>query len=498
MKKLHLFALMLTFLIFFFSNPSYAWQGRMAGMGDPFGLVADESDLLIHPSKIANGQGIIFYGNYRFNFTRVTDRDYHLDMLNTAGTLINSFHYNTSGHDYEHNALVGAAIPLGPGRMGLFFTYDGIRGSFDGNEATLAVSNFTKYNLTNDLDNFALRLLYGLPLGDFKVGGEFQLAYRQEENRNSIPGRLNYTLGTDLPQFNLTPFQLPYDDKYWEALFKGSLERKVGPLDLEFTLRGGFIFGGDNNFQLTQGTIVIEEHSGDVEGWRIGGDLWARYPLANALSLPVLVRVDYEAKRREGLGMRGESPVFSYPFNSHERNLRVEAGGGVDKDFGKGTRIAAGIYYNYLHGDNDFNLTELLGGAVSQIFNHRDYPTSTEHQVMLRLAGEHQLSPMVALRMGVNFFYGWVREDFKFTYTSSFTDNMTPDGSHWGIVASLGGTIKIAPITLEPFINGGWQKLNLKGDGDTVLTSGALANLWEMDKLRQAWSIGGGFSVKFN
>lgn len=224
----------------------------------------------------------------------------------------------------------------------------------------------------------------------------------------------------------------------------------------------------------------------------------ARYPLGNDLTLPFLVRVDYEEKSREGVGTRGGS-AFYYPYDSHERNLHLEAGGGVDKGFGKGTKIAAGIYYNYLHGDYDFKLKEVLGGAVNQIWDHKDYPTSTEHQVMLRLAGEHQLSPMVALRMGLNFFYGWVREDFKFTYTSSNTDDISlSDGSHWGIGASLGGTIKIPPITLEPFINGGWQKLNLKGDGERTLSSGVISNLWEMDKLRKEWSIGGGFSIKFN
>jgi hypothetical protein len=46
---------------------SHGWQGRMAGMGDPFGLVQDESDFLIHPSGIADGKGTNFYGNYRFN-----------------------------------------------------------------------------------------------------------------------------------------------------------------------------------------------------------------------------------------------------------------------------------------------------------------------------------------------------------------------------------------------------------------------------------------------
>ena len=81
-------------------------------MGDPFGLVADESDYLIHPAKIAKGEGIRFYGDYRFTYTGVMDWDYNLDEFTTAGVLNTFYHYDGSGQEYKHNALVGAAFPL--------------------------------------------------------------------------------------------------------------------------------------------------------------------------------------------------------------------------------------------------------------------------------------------------------------------------------------------------------------------------------------------------
>jgi len=43
----------------------------------------------------------------------------------------------------------------------------------------------------------------------------------------------------------------------------------------------------------------------------------------------------------------------------------------------------------------------------------------------------------------------------------------------------------------------GYQKLDLKGDGKRAAASGAITNLWEMDKPRQEWPIGGGLSIKF-
>ena len=497
MRKRMLVLVLLPLLVVALAGVAQAWQGRMGGMGDSYGLVQDESDFLIHPAKVAKGEGVRFYGDYRFTYTDVMGWDYNLNQFNTAGTLTGFYNYDTSGQEYKHNALLGAAFPLGPGRMGFFFTYDGMRGDYDGAEDVSGVSNFAKYDLTKDLDNFALRLLYGLPIGGFNLGSEVQLAYRQEENANSMPGFLNYVLGTQIPARNLTPFQLPYDSKYWEALFKGSLERKVGPLDLEFTLRGGFIFGGDNRWRLTQGPIVID-FGGDVTGWRIGGDVWARYPLANGLTLPFLVRVDFQEKTRDGVGPRPGSP-FYYPYDSQERNLHLKAGGGVDKEFGKGARVAAGIYYNYLQGKYDMTLKETTG-IGGQVWDHSDYPASTEHQVMIRLTGELELSPTATLRMGLAPFYGWVREDFAFTYgvPPSYTDDISLDGYHWGVVASLGGTIKFKRITLEPFVNFGYQQIKLDGDGDRKNPAGTVLNLWGMDKSRSEWSIGGGFSILFD
>jgi hypothetical protein len=523
MKKAHLLILILSFSVLFIGVPAYAWQGRMAGMGDPYGLVVDESDFLIHPAKIANGKGINFYGDYRFTYTGVLKWDNEVNIFTPAGVPSFNAPKETSGDELRHEALVGAAFPLGPGRMGLFFTYSGMRGDYDGklNEWALpspAPQYFDRYDLNSDLDNFALRLLYGLPLGGFKLGGEVRFAYRQEKNKalyNEDFGGgsrwlyTNYPWGGIWAYENTFPLMLPYDSRYWEALFKGSLEGKVGPLDLEVTLRGGFLFGGGNKYkyelQAPIGTPVNSfDLKGDVTGWRIGGDLWLRYPLANGLSLPFLVRVDYQKKTRDGdgegqLGYTG----FSFEYKNQERNLGITVGGGLDKGLSKGARIAAGIYYNYLHGKNDIVFNDALPPSVGGWeINDYNYPTSTEHQFMLRLAGEYEISPSITLRMGLAPFFGWVRQDFKFSQLTSaltgYTDDVSTDGYHWGIGASLGGTIKFKPITLEPFINFGYQQLHLKGDGDSVDLSGALTNLYDMSKDRDEWSIGGGLSVLFD
>ena len=88
MRKSYLL-MILPLLVLVLANTSYGWQGRMGGMGDPYGLIADESDFLIHPAKISKGEGVRFYGDYRFTYTGVMDWKYNLDefalMANAAG-----------------------------------------------------------------------------------------------------------------------------------------------------------------------------------------------------------------------------------------------------------------------------------------------------------------------------------------------------------------------------------------------------------------------------
>jgi hypothetical protein len=510
MRKKYLLPL-LPLLVFGLASPSYSWQGRMGGMADPYGLIADESDYLIHPAKIAKGEGVRFYGDYRFTYTGVVDWNYDLDEFNTAGTLTDFYHFSGSGQEYNHNALVGAAFPLGPGRMGFFFTYEGMRGDYDGNEDRLATSNFAEYDLAEDLDNFALRLLYGLPIGGFKLGGEVQFAYRQEENetwwQRLVGGPetyLNQYFGPLQPYSNLSPFLFPYDSSYWEALLKGSLEGKMGPLDLEFTLRGGFIFGGDN--QLKYDAVIgpasyAYDLDGGVSGWRIGGDLWVRYPINNTLSVPLLVRIDYQEKARDGDGAGSltlSGSTFSY--DNEEKDFAIEVGGGVNKELAKGTKIAAGIYYSYLDQKDDFQVVWTPVGFW-QVYDHSDYPAAIEHRVRLSLAGEREISPAVTLRLGLNGFYGWVQEELEYTYTTSalFFDryDISLAGSHWGIGVSLGGSVRFRHFTVEPFFAAGYEELALDGDGDHVPSVG-LTQLYEMDSTRRAWNIGGGVSILYD
>jgi hypothetical protein len=338
----------------------------------------------------------------------------------------------------------------------------------------------------------------------FKLGGEIQLAYRQEENRTSFNGLVggsaiwikNSVIGPDEDVQDFFPFMFPYDSKYWEPLLKGSIEGAIGPAKIVFTLQGGFIFSGENNLDFKffnsdagPGGSKID---GDVKGWSIGSDLWVRYPLAEDLSLPFLLKIGYQKKTRDGDGSGlGINSDVIFDYKNREKIFRVEAGGGVDKELAKGTRISGGIYYGFSKNKNDFLLN--FSEGLIDIQDQPGFPKHTEHQIILKFAGEKELSPMIAMRMGLNFFYGWVKEEYNYNKVlSELSDLLSLDGSHWGLGVFLGGTVKFQKFTLEPFLGGGYQKLDLSGNG--ISTSiGPL----EMDKLRKEWFIGGGFSVKF-
>jgi hypothetical protein len=479
MGKRILILVILPVLVIALAGVAQAWQGRMGGMGDPFGLVADESDYLIHPAKIANGEGVRFYGGYRFLYTGMTDS--HIDL--TLGPITTS--YDTYGHEVNHDALAGAAFPLGPGRMGLFFTYGGRRGDLHEDDPILG----RVIDDTSTFDNFALRLLYGLPIGGgFKLGGELGFAYCQDQQTVYLPtfGALNILVA---PVVLTAPPLSAYDSASWEIPFKAGVEGALGPLDVEFTVHGGVIASGANKPSGNIGGGEFEMQ-GDVSGWRLGGDLWARYPLGEGLTLPFVVSMNYEKKTRDA---DFSSPPALAVNETGESSLNLVVGGGLNAQLAKGTRIAGGVYYNYLHDRASWSF-DIFGGAPINI-NNSDYPDLTEHRLVVRLAGEHDFSPTVALRMGLNFFYGWPMEDVAVSSNVMTSLVHSLDGSHWGIGASLGGTIKVKPITLEPFVGGGYQSLNLSGNG---IAPSLLPPSYHREDSLSNWYVDGGLSILYD
>ena len=370
------------------------------------------------------------------------------------------------------------------------------------------MSNYAEYDLTKDLDNFAVRLLYGLPVGGIDVGMELGMAYRDEVQKmwwnqtDMFVGTQNYWF-VDYLERSLFPYMIPYDSQYWELLWKAGMGKQFDSMEINVSLHGGYIVSSDNNYEyLWQAPVGSNNYNanldGNVAGWRIGSDVWMRVSAGGGLTLPFLFSIDYAEKKRDGdgVGTGITDAGLLYDYTHKEPSLDLKAGGGIEKKLGNDALIGAGLYYNYLQRKDDFCLTRNTTVADSS-----DYPSLTEHRVIVRLVGEVELSPAVALRMGLEPFYGWVREDFTYSLGSpapAFTDDTSLNGSHWGIGGSVGASVQFDGFTMEPFINGGWQQIDLDGNGSEITSTGVIWYLREMSLSRSEWYIGGGCSFLYD
>jgi hypothetical protein len=503
MKK-HLFFFVLGLLsVFLIFESSLAWQGRMAGMGDPYGLVQDESDMLIHPAMIMSSSGTRFYTHYRFTHTDVTDWDYKWNL--DFGGVELSHDFKASGDEYKHEALIGSSFNLGSGRMGVFFTYENLNGDYDGEvDSDLFGPIDLDFDLDSDKNDFTLSLVFGFPIDRIDIGFEAGFAYHNEENKTS-QGFLGFdstnpVFGISIfPVFiwsNIYTYMIPYDSEYYETFLKASMASELGSnADFGLTLKGGYIFSGDNELYSEEDVAFVynTKMDGDVEGWSLGGDFWLRYKVDDSFSLPFLMSAGIQKKVRDGADdtiFSGSSAEFHYEHK--EVSWNVEAGGGIDIALDDKSNIAAGIYYRYFENNNEFTVdVNVLGFSLN--FDMDDIPDYSENRITLKLAYEKEISPTVDFRAGFDCFYGWADWDYKNDILFfALKESVSMDGGVWGIGLTLGSTIKLDPVTLEPFIGAAYQKTDLDGDGRTNINVDL-----EGDHERDQWLVTIGLSVLF-
>jgi hypothetical protein len=498
MKQSSLSVIAVFLLVQILSGPVFAWQGRMAGLGDARGLIEDESDYLTHPASIAAGSGLVFYGNYRLDFDKGTRWDH--TMSSPAFSV--AYPYSASGRTWKNEGQLGAVFPLGPGRMGVFFEYTGAWGKHGGEESYAGFwsdADYYTYDLKNNLDDYALRLIYGLPVENVRLGGEIRLARRYEEQESSLLApwgiETNYPWAAEgWPEENLYPFLIPHRSKYWEAQGKVSVEGRTGPVKYDFTLRGGIPMASDNRYVYAFDFADVTEMEGRVKGFNAGGDLWLRIPLRDNLILPFVVSAEYRTIKRDGAGLDGGTIPVAYDHET--KSLVIKAGGGIDVTPAKGTRVAAGIYYDYIASkESTYHAYSDSSEGIFTIDTYSHMPKRTEHRLTLKALVEKELTPTFVLRGGVNAFYGWARSDYVLTASwneSSFDPlDASPRGSNTGVNVSVGATVRCNQVSLEPFINGGFAHDSISGDG----TYGSYPV--QMDLKKTNWVMGGGISARF-
>ena len=514
------------------ATPGYAWQGRMAGMGDVYGLVEDESDFLTHPAGIAAGKGVNFYFNVGATYNNTTKLDFNLTEANPSYSY--NYSFTGDGDEWNTNGLIGIAFPIGVGRAGIFFDYAGNpfrRGKYtgDGTETYASAGStpyppdLTSFDLKNDYDNYAIRFLYGFPVApDFRLGAELQIAYKDETFSSTFAEYFysngmyrNYgTYQNDFfdvaydNEYNYMPYGIPYDSQYYEAQVKLSAEGMIGPIKTSFTVKAGRPFGGTNKYDYFDTSPDSLRMEGDVEGWNAGIDFWARYPLANNLVIPVIISAGHKQIERDGSGAATWGYAGMPEFYDYEHNTKtnyVSIGSGLDYTPCKGARIAGGLFYDYtrLRQQMYVNGTGTFRGTpVNDVYDLSDYPDTTEHRLTLKLAAEREFSPVFALRGGFSLFYGWVYNDYSnfnsvnngpFPELSSF--ELKENGSRIGIGASIGLTVKAGSFSFEPFLNGGYQHLKVDGDGSDMYYWGS--HVTDSETQKTNWFVGLGFSLRF-
>lgn len=479
MKRVGLFVLA-GVLVLWSVGAASAWQGRMAGMGDPYGLIEDESDFLVNPAKIADlrGEEPRTYLHYRFQYGNVSPER----SLATADPNP-ELRRSVDGDVLDHWAQAGEVLPLWNGKLGAFFSYRGHRSDLEGTEG--ANANSYPVGSVSDLDTFTLKLLYGQSVSSgVNIGLGLDVSYVDMERGNSINTMTNEYY--DVISYPLTFFPLtcPLDSRYWEIGGTAGVECEFGTTTLGLTMRGGAAFGGDNSWDSSLGFNL----DGGVNESRIGGELWARHRLSPSISLPFLVRVDYV-----DLSWDADQESLSLSSNGTQRRTALEAGGGIDYAVSRDTRVAAGLYYNFIRSDDDFSFTRM----TILTYNHTRYPGLTEHLARLVLAGETRLSALWVARSGLTVFGGAAEEKYDFDMGVLNTASRTSaDGTHWGITGYLGATTKFGPVSFEPFVYAGYQELYLNDDssetrlGDQVI-------LRKLNEVRRETQVGVGFSLLF-
>jgi len=495
MQKRVGFIAVVSMLAVLLALPSWGWQGRMAGLGDAAGLVADESDFLIHPAAIATGKGFNAYGHYRLTYEKTKNWEYSA-IVPMMGRI---YPFTADGRLWKHEGQLGAALGLGPGRLGVFFDYTTASGKYTGAEVYEGQfgPGYENFELENKLDNFALKAIYGLPVGPVNVGAELGFAYVKEEQKNLMPTEMliNFPWGAeDKPVLNLLPYMIPFDSKYWEANAKVSAAGKTGPVSYMFTLRGGLPFAADNEYVYSD----LEDPEsfwaeGKVKGFNVAGDLWMRYAVSDNISLPFVVSAGFKKITRDGSGFFDGG--FPIEYEHEAKDIFVTVGGGAEMTPTSGTRLAAGLYYNYLKSEQNAQFIE--PGDPSWYFdNYTDMPKTSEHRLTLRLLAEQELNSVLSLRGGLSAFYGLAKRNYSYIADGYFWITPSPvsvsaDGAHYGVNASLGASIKAGAVVLEPFINAGYAKFKTDGDGFTE----SMPTYVEVNKTN--WLAGGGLSVKF-
>ena len=479
-------------------------KDRTADMAKPYGLLDAETDFLVHPAAMMRVDKVRSYMSFGTVYEKTVEEDIAGD--NWAGK-----DYTERGrHDWTAGASVGIVVPVDVGRMGFFVDYGGnlfSRGAYEQVNTTWNHSNW-QYITSDSIqyDAITLKALYARPFTDGVVlGVEIDLANRREQS-----------------EFNFLALHDGYrewgtiDSNSWRATLKGSLESMIGPSKLTTTISGGMILGEDGNIARYDPASVYHRDGTkafDHTGHWIGLESWLRVPVSANITLPFLLRLDYQKEVREdrGQGVPSDKGMVGRYLteNSYDR-LDIEIGGGIEKRLDRGIKLAGGLYYEYIQSNAGFARDD-FPPYISNIYqwHTRSFARRTDHRLTLRLAAERELFPTLTIRGGMAAFAGLPAERNGSTelhidhsgkrhfYAPTF-DSSAGSSRTLGIGGSLGMTWTTKAMVIEPYIHGGLYFDEVCGQ----VTESTDYTYWKDTAVpgpfrKYTWHTGAGLAVKF-
>ena len=283
-----------------------------------------------------------------------------------------------SGSERDHDTSIGGTWALGTGRLGIFVKYSLKEGSYDGS----SYNGFGPFSIEHeafafgtDAQSIAVKILYGFPIGTWKLGTEIGFAHKSHSNfiAQSLDNGgsfINVPVNALSAPYDFFIYMMPVDATWNEASFKASAEETIGPGVLTFTPKIATVFHGVSNVNILYTSGWVDESitvngTGNVSGWSTGADLWYHIKLNDSTSLPFVVSANYDRKKTNVSTVAITNFVGTVPDTetSEAKQFVFEIGGGINKQFTKETKAASGLYYEYLQSKNFYATSLNFHGA---------------------------------------------------------------------------------------------------------------------------------------
>ena len=472
------------------ASTAWADQGRISGMGDPVGLIKDDTDYLVHPSLLSPSR-VNYFLNYSASYDKT--KDWNINAHGEGTALAHQidlggqgeWSFSNHGGSHTHKVQLGVEVPTLGGSWAAILEYTTNQGKYDNGQAMQGVAY--AWTMDDEERNWNARFLYATKVDTYQLGLEFQLGHKNDKNdqfdTNAQHADPNFAWGGN--NFDQFMYMIPCNSRYYEANTKLSFSGGEENRTWAITFKAGLPFAADNQYASGFMGRALPVMKGDVQGFNAGADLWLRVAAGPQLSIPFTLSGETRRLQRTGADAASGNNYKETTGNDH-----LGLGFGLDYAASPSSRIATGLYFDHSHYRQDFysNTTYLFFAGV---YDYSQFPDLRENRVTLKTSLEQTLSPATTLRAGLNLFYGRVNMTYTdYVQYAATTVDMPSQGSDKGLSLSVGATLKTAALRVEPFIAYTNTRSANNGDWTTTIRSTVHPRTGEFLKTDQIWTAG--------